>query len=130
MHGLVILLLALSSVSSAYVVLHKPAATQDFLQGRRGNGFEDFHFCCKNCTAPGEDKFYSIDTTANNCGEACMKPVYYPLYKVFEKNLERANGTDSTPCRNSGYTLYKGTVTHGFGPIKMTLDLYGPTPKI
>lgn len=80
--------------------------------------------CCKACTEPKE-KYLSIDTAHNMCGECCMEPKDYNLYHVFEKNLEKANST--TPCADRGYANYSETVTHGALWIKMTLDLYKPT---
>ena len=88
---------------------------------------DDSDMCCVTCSSPNE-KFYSIDTTHNMCGEACMDPKDYWLYKIFEWGLE---ATDSnTPCHDHGYDVYDSTPTHGFGPITMTLDLYGPNPSI
>jgi len=83
--------------------------------------------CCQTCTKAGEEKYYSVDTKHGFCGEACMKPSQYPLYKIFEPGLKKA--TDNTPCADNKYHKYKETVTHGFGPIKMTLDLYYPDAK-
>ena len=45
-------------------------------------------------------------------------------YKLFEPGLTKANS--STPCSDLDYPTYDSTVTHGAGPIKMTLDLYDP----
>jgi len=53
-----------------------------------------------------------------------MNPKQYWLYKIFEPGLKKA--TDNTPCGDNHYHNYTSTVTHGFGPVKMTLDLYGP----
>jgi hypothetical protein len=87
---------------------------------------EPKEMCCKDaCVTTGEEKFYSIDTRHNNCGECCMRPEDYDLYKVFEPGLTPANGT-VTPCADLNYHTYLETVTHGFMSIKMTLDLYGP----
>ena len=55
-----------------------------------------------------------------------MKPSDYPKYHLFEPGLKAANGTN-TPCDDLSYPTYDSTVTHGFGPIKMTLDLYKPS---
>ena len=82
--------------------------------------------CCTTCTAPKE-KFYSIDTTHNMCGECCMEPKYFPIYKIFEPGLAKAD--DNTPCKDKHFSGYDSTVTHGFGPVKMTLDLYKPDPS-
>jgi len=80
--------------------------------------------CCNTCEEPLE-KYYSIDEIHNECGECCMNPKYYKLYKVFEPNLKPANGTNDI-CETLHYSTYSKTVTHGFGKIKMTLDLYNP----
>ena len=83
--------------------------------------------CCKACdTSAGFAKYYSIDKRHNMCGECCMKPSDYPKYHLFEPGLKAANGTN-TPCDDLSYPTYDSTVTHGFGPIKMTLDLYKPS---
>merc|ERR1719181_1082944 len=91
--------------------------------------------CIGACTKPGEAKYYSVDTMHDMCGECCMNPKNYNLYHLFEPGLRKANGTYS-PCAfqksphagELNYTLYDSTVTHGAGPIKMTLDLYKPCP--
>ena len=51
-------------------------------------------------------------------------PADHKKYKLFEPGLTKANST--TPCPELGYPTYDSTVTHGAGPIKMTLDLYDP----
>ena len=80
--------------------------------------------CCKACSVAGQVKYFSVDKTHNMCGEACMKPSQYKLYKIFEPGLTLA--TDNTPCADHKFHTYDSTVTHGFGPVKMTLDLYKP----
>merc|ERR1712166_1328823 len=51
-------------------------------------------------------KYYSIDKIHHMCGEACM------------------------PSKDFlNYNEYKETETHGFGPIKMTVDLYAKPTK-
>jgi len=82
--------------------------------------------CCTSCEAPLE-KYYSIDKIHNMCGECCMNPKDYWKYKIFEHGL--TNSTDNNPCADSKFTNYDSTVTHGFGPVKMTLDLYKPTSE-
>lgn len=83
--------------------------------------------CCHTCTEP-KKKYYSIDKAHGMCGECCMDPKYFWIYKVFEPSLAKDNSTN-TPCADRKYTVYTSTPTHGFGPVKMTLDLYDPTPK-
>ena len=79
--------------------------------------------CCHDCT-DGLEKYHSVDHIMNNCGEACMDPSKYWLYKLFEPGLEKSD--TNTPCLDRKYDDYRNTPTHGFGPVKMTLDLYGP----
>lgn len=94
--------------------------------------------CCQGaCKTPGEEKYWSIAASifgTKHCGECCMNPKDYKLYHFFEKNLTKADS--DSPCKVRGYPKYDSIVTHGFGPVKMTLDLYdlgkpsppGPTP--
>lgn len=82
--------------------------------------------CCQTCDGPTFEKFYSIDTKHGFCGEACMRPSHYRLYKLFEPGLTKA--TSDTPCADNNYHTYKSTVTHGVPPVTMTLDLYNPDP--
>ena len=49
----------------------------------------------------------------------------YDKFKLFEPGLTKANV--SSPCLPLGYPDYDSTVTHGFGDLKMTLDLYDPS---
>ena len=89
----------------------------------------DDEMCCQGaCTVEGEEKFYSIDDRTGYCGECCMAPEDYDLYHKFEKNLLPANST--TICADLHYTTYIDTPTHGFGPVKMTLDMYAPDEKV
>jgi hypothetical protein len=53
-----------------------------------------------------------------------MNPKDYLKYKIFEPGLTRASS--NTPCLDLSYPKYVETVTHGFGTIKMTLDVYNP----
>ena len=86
--------------------------------------------CCKSCTPPLE-KYFSVDVPHGFCGEACMDPSKFKIFKFFEKNLTKA--TDNTPCpeqftpTGGHYTKYSSTVTHGIPHIlAVTLDLYAP----
>merc|ERR1712166_1185303 len=85
--------------------------------------------CCTDCVAP-EVKYFSVDVPHGFCGETCINPSKYWIFKVFEKNLTKA--TDNTPCieqftpTGGHYTNYTSTVTHGVPGLKVTLDLYGP----
>merc|ERR1719456_324363 len=82
--------------------------------------------CCQGkCKEPGMEKYWSIAKSmfgTPHCGESCMNPKDYKLYHFFEANLTKSE-VDS-PCVSFGYTKYDSTPTHGFGPVKMTLDLY------
>lgn len=60
------------------------------------------------------------------CGECCMNPKYFHLYKIFEPNLAGPVGENETVCSEKNFPDYDSTVTHGFGPVKMTLDLFKP----
>jgi hypothetical protein len=84
--------------------------------------------CCEGvCLVEGEEKYYSIDTRFNTCGECCMRPEDFTLYSKFEKGLTAANET-VTPCADLKYETYTKTETHGAGSVTMTLDMYNPTP--
>ena len=82
--------------------------------------------CCQTCEG-AQEKYYSIDPIFNLCGECCMKPSWFWVYKIFEWSLNKAE--TNSPCADRDYTIYKNTPTHGVYPITMTLDLYAPTPK-
>ena len=90
--------------------------------------------CCKVCQAP-EVKYFSVDVPHGFCGETCLKPSLFPIFKVFEANLTLYNGTGPSPCAeqftpwDTHYTIYNATVTHGVWPLTCTLDLYAPEPK-
>jgi hypothetical protein len=90
--------------------------------------------CCKTCEAPLE-KYHSVDVPHGFCGEACMDPSKFNIYKIFEKNLTKSDS--DTPCAEqftptgTHYTEYSETVTHGVpGLLAVTLDLYGPGPEL
>lgn len=78
--------------------------------------------CCQACSAP-RVKYYSVDMKHGHCGECCMNPAEYHLFKIFEPNLTLANGKT---CKSLGFPAYDETVTHGIYPVSMTLDLYNP----
>ena len=120
---------ALLAVSSAEIITVDTAdfeaATPEealfFNEDLEVDGADPTTPCCLSCTAPLE-KYHSVDHIFNNCGEACMLPSKYWIYKLFEPGLEKS--TTNTPCADREYTEYENTPTHGFGPVKMTLDLY------
>ena len=80
--------------------------------------------CCDSCQEPLQ-KYFSVDTKHGFCGECCMDPKYFWLYKIFEPTLDQDLSTNS-PCSDREYTEYQYTPTHGVWPVTMTLDLYGP----
>ena len=83
----------------------------------------DQPICCKGaCAKAGDKKYYSIDRIHHMCGEACMPPSDFLKYKLFEPGLKLA--TTDNMCDSLNYGDYKETETHGFGSIKMTVDLY------
>merc|ERR1712166_1313924 len=85
--------------------------------------------CCVGaCTKAGDTKYYSIDTKHHMCGEACMPSKDYLKYKLFEPGLKLA--TTNNMCDSLLYNDYVETETHGFGPIKMTVDLYAKPAKV
>jgi len=82
--------------------------------------------CCKTCVTP-EVKYYSVDMKHGHCGENCLNPNQFGLFKIFEPNLTLSNGSTAagfTGCAELGWPKYRETVTHGFWPIKATVDLY------
>ena len=87
--------------------------------------------CCKSCELP-KVKVFSTDAKHGFCGEGCMDPKSFGLFHKFESNLTIAEDEHPcpeqwTPLNDKQYTDYFSTVTHGLGPISMTLDLYAPT---
>jgi len=116
-------------------VLELPASTRhkffskDALLKQMQNATSTDDPCCKSCAAPLE-MYYSVDVPHGFCGQTCMDPKRYWLFKIFESNLTKA--TDNTPCpeqytpTGGHYTKYSSTVTHGFPGLSITLDLYSP----
>ena len=94
--------------------------------------------CCEVCHAP-RSKYYSVVTSESNegfCGEACMLPALYPIFKVFESNLTLAASRDAHACASQlsshgrHFTVYNSTVTHGVPGLSITLDLYAPGASV
>jgi len=89
--------------------------------------------CCNECKPPLV-KYYSVDRAHGFCGNACMDPKKFSIYKKFEANLTLVDA-DHPDCAGQYtpdgkfYTDYDSTVTHGdpFGVLAVTLDLYAPT---
>merc|ERR1712038_45962 len=84
--------------------------------------------CCITCPE-GEPKYYSIDK-GGDCGEACIPDSEYPVLKMFEPGLLKADPTSEADdfgmevCAAKGLPVYTRTVSHGAGPLRVTLDLY------
>merc|ERR1712166_1709275 len=90
--------------------------------------------CCTSCEEPLE-KYFSVDVKHGFCGETCINPSKEGTYKIFEKNLTKADS--DSPCiqqftpTGTHYTEYSDTDTHGIpGLLAVTLDLYGPEPEV
>ncbi|KAH8068745.1 hypothetical protein JL721_6309 [Aureococcus anophagefferens] len=90
--------------------------------------------CCDTCDASqGLVKYYSTDGVYDHCGETCIKPAEFWLYKIFEKNLTLAPYEhickDLISNNGSHYSVDSSTVSHGIPYIfTATLDLYDPGP--
>ncbi|KAH8058182.1 hypothetical protein JL722_6033 [Aureococcus anophagefferens] len=90
--------------------------------------------CCDTCDASqGLVKYYSTDGVYDHCGETCIKPAEFWLYKIFEKNLTLAPYEhickDLISNNGSHYSVYSSTVSYGIPYIfTATLDLYDPGP--
>ena len=81
---------------------------------------ENFEKCCTECPE-GTVKYYSIDTKHDRCGECCLKPCLFYMFKLYEKGLTLAN---EITCESIGYSEYEKTESHGFLFLKATLDKY------
>ena len=77
--------------------------------------------CCVKCKQP-QVKFYSIDHKHGFCGEACLNPKFFYLYKFFEPNIKKSN--ESMSCVDNQYTHYNSTFQHKLSFIKVNVDLY------
>lgn len=75
--------------------------------------------CCISCVSPAV-KYVSLRN--NKCGESCIDPKDYQKIRIFEPTLVKADS--NTPCSDKYFTVYNGTVTHGAGSLKATLDMY------
>ena len=78
--------------------------------------------CCSQCTNGGKVKYYSIDKKYDRCGECCLNPKKFFLFKIFESGLTLAE--NENPCETLGYSSYVETETHGFLFLKVSLDKY------
>ena len=89
------------------------------------SGLHDKYFksdkCCDSCPS-GTQKYYSIPLLSkDHCGESCINPDNYNKYHLLEPMLTKAD--TNTPCLDRGFT-YQDTEVHGFGPIKIDVDMY------
>ncbi len=89
------------------------------------SGLHDKYFstgkCCNSCPE-GTDKYFSIPILSkDHCGESCIAPEQYTMYHLLEPKLTKA--TTNTPCLDMGYS-YENTQQHGFGPVKIDVDMY------
>jgi len=107
MTKIIITLLALIALSSPFL-LNNLISTQ-ILQEK----------CCTACTLPAV-KYVSIRN--DKCGESCIDPKNYNKIRIFEPTLVLANS--NTPCADAQYSIYNNTVTHGYGTLSATLDMY------
>ncbi len=78
--------------------------------------------CCSKCATDGQVKYYSVDKKYDMCGECCLSPKKYYLFKIFESGLTLAE--NDNPCETLGYSSYVETESHGFLNLKVTLDMY------
>ena len=78
--------------------------------------------CCSKCTKEGQVKYYSIDKKYDRCGECCLNPKRFWLFKIFESGLTLAE--NENPCEALGYSSYVETETHGFLALTVSLDKY------
>lgn len=83
--------------------------------------YSNMNKCCNICYNDTE-KYYSIPNSAEDtCGESCIKPENYNKMKIFEPKLTKAE--TKYPCLEKGFS-YLNTEVHGFGPIKVKVDMY------
>lgn len=77
--------------------------------------------CCIICTN-GLQKYYSVSNWFESCGETCIDPDHYDIYKIFEPALSRA--PINNICEELGYSLYTKTERQGTWPVKIIFDNY------
>ena len=83
---------------------------------------QDTTKCCDSCAA-GTDKYYSIPTLfPKNCGESCIAPDYYNMYKKLEPQLTKA--TTDHPCEEQGFVTFVDSEVHSLGQVHVALDMY------
>ena len=72
--------------------------------------------CCVVC-ADDTIKTFSVDTKHGHCGESCIPPKKFNMYKIFEPGLTRASSNDAKACEMEGWPTYWKTETHGIPHI-------------
>lgn len=77
--------------------------------------------CCTTC-GEGFVKAYSIDGRHDLCGESCVHPSFFWVYRALEPNLTIARSP--TPCDGAGFPAYLRTVRHGGLLLAAEVDLY------
>jgi len=95
------------------------------LSDMQDNKFTESSACCIICPN-GLTKYYSVSSWFGNCGETCIDPNDYDVYKIFEPGLSLA--TTNTICEDLGYSLYTKTERHGIWPIAISVDMYKKPP--
>ena len=79
------------------------------------------------CTACPDDqiKTFSIDTKGGHCGESCIPPGKYWIYKIFEPGMQKADANDQKVCAENGWPNYSMTETHGIpGVLTVQVDFF------
>ena len=77
--------------------------------------------CCEQCPS-GKSKYYSIVESKGLCGESCIMPEHYWIYKLLEHGLTEAK--TNTPCADNDYPHYTNTDVHEFLNIKASVDFF------
>mmetsp|Transcript_26165 Transcript_26165/g.55387 ORF Transcript_26165/g.55387 Transcript_26165/m.55387 type:complete len:346 (+) Transcript_26165:85-1122(+) len=108
-----------------HVKLYKKPNLMDFALdvGSKIAGVHSGGPCCKVCALPNV-KYVSVDTAHGRCGERCMEPKKYWMFKMFDRNLTLATGLG---CRALGFSSYGSTVHHGVPPA--LVDFYKTLPR-
>ena len=114
MKGIIISILIIAAITGITIYLNN-SSTHESTKEK----------CCLSCTKKNQVKYYSIAEN-DNCGECCLNPKVFWLFKLFEKNLTLAE--DKT-CESLGYSEFVVTETHGVFPLKATIDRYKKPEK-
>ena len=80
--------------------------------------------CCEVCP-DDQIKTFSIDTKGGHCGESCIPPSKFWLYKIFEPGMQKADANDQKVCAENGWPTFYENETHGFpGLLTVSVDFY------